>query len=168
MVLSTRSKIRKHLLRLMPAVLFLLPAGRRTAHPAKRSREMASEPVVTPGPDGIADEKFPCNPERNEASTIRANGKIRIRSVGEPKVQGKFPDQIKPEPVNAYTGPLRGPRAWNPRYANPGHGHGCHYPGEGFDCRRARSQQCGDRPVTGNCFWGIHGIQDVRAYPRAF
>ena len=111
MVLSTRSKIRKHLLRLMPAVLFLLPAGRRTAHPAKRSRKMASEPVVTPGPDGIADEKLPSNPERNEASTIRANGKIRIRSVGEPKVQGKILDRIKPEPVNAYTGPLRGPRA---------------------------------------------------------
>ena len=92
-------------------ILFSILLGCAATPPAKTPLQMAAEPVpkLVLGSGDVLDFKFFYNPELNETQTVRSDGKITLQLIGDVDVNGKTPDQLKQELVQAYTDHLRIP-----------------------------------------------------------
>ena len=77
--------------------------------PMASETEGVTQPRVALVPGDVVEVKFFYTPELNENQTVRPDGKITLQLIGEIKVEGKIPAELREELLKLYTPHLKDP-----------------------------------------------------------
>jgi polysaccharide export outer membrane protein len=81
----------------------------KQSNPNLSNTKGIESPRVDLAPGDVIDVKFFYTPELNESQTVRPDGKIALQLIGEVKVEGKSPAELRDELLKLYEPQLKGP-----------------------------------------------------------
>jgi protein involved in polysaccharide export with SLBB domain len=92
-------------------LLLFITQGCSGGRPAATANQMASEPppIETLAPGDVVEVKFFKTPELNESQMVRSDGNVSLQLIGNVKVQGKTPEELRNHLIKLYASQLKQP-----------------------------------------------------------
>jgi len=89
--------------------IMLLGCQHSQRNPRASKMKAVTPPRVALVPGDVIEVKFFYTPELNESQTVRPDGKITLQLIGEIKVEGKIPAELRDELLKLYAPHLKNP-----------------------------------------------------------